>query len=169
MPRNRQTQYSSETNEIVGKIPPWIIRQGNATLFATVALLLILTCFVNYQDTIRARAIVHYENGRFTAQALLPGKGFGKIKNGQKVLVKTDCYPEAEFGHLTGTVSQIGSLPEKDGYPINVSIEGTSSNYGIRFRPIPQMGAQIVVVVGEYPLILKLVPPLKRYFQHEVY
>lgn len=162
MPNARNTYYSAETNEIVGKIPPWIIRRGNVTIFITFAALLVMSCFITYQDKVTAMAKVYYTDNRFKATALIPSKGFGKIEVGQKVVLKLDCYPETEFGHLTGTVSEISTYLQDGAYPIEIDIYGTTTNYGKPVRPIAEMTADIEVITAMQPLILKFINPLRQ-------
>lgn len=162
MPNARDTYYSAETNEIIGKIPPWIIRRGNAVIFITFVALLVMSCFISYQDKVVTTAIVHYSNNRFKATALIPSKGFGKIEIGQKVIIKPDCYPETEFGHLTGTVSSISTHLQDGAYPITIDVCGTTTNYGRPIKPIAEMTASIEVIVAMHPLILKFINPLKQ-------
>lgn len=162
MPTARDTYYSAETNEIVGKIPPWIIRRGNVTIFITFAILLAMSCFIPYQDKVGATATVYYAGNQFTATALMPSKGFGKIEVGQKVIIKPDCYPETEYGHLTGTVSRIGTHLQDGAYPVEITVSGTTTNYGIAIKPLAEMSASIEVITATQPLILKLINPLGR-------
>lgn len=162
MPNARNTYYSAETNEIVGKIPPWIIRRGNIIIFITFAALLVMSCFITYQDKIAATATVHYSNNRFKATALIPSRGFGKIEAGQKVIIKLDCYPETEFGHLTGTISEISVHLQDGAYPINIDVHGKTTNYGKPIKPIAEMTASIEVIVAMHPLILRFINPLKQ-------
>jgi hypothetical protein len=161
MPIDRNTYYSTETNDIVGKIPPWIIRRGNAVIFATFVALFVLSCFVTYQDKIVTTAVVHYSGNKFTATALMPSKGFGKVEMGQKVIIKLDCYPETEFGHLTGTISGIDTHLQNGAYPININIHGSTTNYGNCIKPIAEMTAKIEIIVAMHPLILKFISPLR--------
>ena len=122
MPELSNTYYNDETDEIIGKIPPWIIRRGNAIIFLIFIGLIIMSCFITYQDSIVAPTIVHYSDGHFTGTAMIPEKGFGKLEIGQKVIIKLESYPEAEFGHLTGTVSEIDASLQNGAYPIDIYI-----------------------------------------------
>lgn len=162
MPNARDTYHSAETNEIVGKIPPWIIRRGNVTIFITFAVLFVMSCFTTYQDKVMATATIYYTDNKFKATALIPSKGFGKIEVGQKVILKPDCYPETEFGHLTGTIRELGTYLQDGAYPIEIDIYGTATNYDKHIKPIAEMTADIEVVVAMQPLILKFINPLKR-------
>ncbi|WP_315087610.1 hypothetical protein [Bacteroides heparinolyticus] len=162
MPIIRNTYHSAETNEIVGKIPPWIIRRGNTVIFMTFATLLVISFFITYQDKVPATATMYYADNKFKVTALIPSKGFGKIEIGQKVIIKPDCYPETEFGHLTGTVCGIGTHLQGDAYPIDIDVCGTTTNYGKPIKPIAEMTASIEVIVAMHPLISKFINPLKQ-------
>jgi len=57
--------------------------------------------------------------------------GFGKIKNGQKVILKLAGYPSPEFGYIEGRVSYISNLPnEKDSFITKVDLpDGLVTSY----------------------------------------
>lgn len=51
----------------------------------------------------------------------VPATNSGKVKEGQKVLLKLDNYPYQEFGIVEGRVKNIANAPDKDGnYYVNV-------------------------------------------------
>lgn len=67
--------------------------------------------------------IVPIENKNYVAKIRAAALNFGKIKEGQKVNIKLQNYPEAEFGMLKGTVSHISLTPSEEGlYLIDVSL-----------------------------------------------
>jgi multidrug resistance efflux pump len=51
----------------------------------------------------------------------VPATNSGKVKEGQKVLLKLDNYPYQEFGMVEGRVKNIANAPDKDGnYYVNI-------------------------------------------------
>ncbi|WP_142687964.1 HlyD family secretion protein [Chitinophaga polysaccharea] len=51
----------------------------------------------------------------------IPATNSGKVKEGQKVLLKLDNYPYQEFGMVEGRVKNMANSPDKDGnYYVNV-------------------------------------------------
>jgi HlyD family secretion protein len=67
----------------------------------------------------------------------IPQSNFGKVKTGQKVLLKFQAYPDAEFGSVTGKINFISSIPSDSGYLAKVSLPyGLITNYKkqIQFR-----------------------------------
>lgn len=74
--------------------------------------------------------------------------GFGKIKNGQKVILRLNGYPSAEFGYIEGKVSYISSLPnERDSFMTKIDLPaGLTTNYkkSIFFRNNLLASAEVI-------------------------
>lgn len=68
---------------------------------------------------------------KFYAELMAGQQGFGKIKTGQRVMIKAESYPSDEFGYLTGTVSYISGIPnQRDSFLVKVDLpEGLQTNY----------------------------------------
>lgn len=81
-------------------------------------------------------------------KAMLPAANSGKVKNGQRVLLKLDAYPYREFGLVEGIVTSIALAPDKDGMkPIVMELKNgltTSYRKTLEFRPELQASAEIV-------------------------
>lgn len=82
--------------------------------------------------------------GQMTASQI----GLGKIKIGQKVLIRVESYPSNEFGYLTGIVNYISAMPtSKDSFLIKVDLpQGLQTNYNktIYFRNNLMAGAEVI-------------------------
>lgn len=72
----------------------------------------------------------------------------GKIKKGQKVLIHLESYPSTEYGHLDGTISYIGSMPnQRDSFLVRVELPaGLKTNYNkqVEFRNNLSASGQII-------------------------
>lgn len=81
--------------------------------------------------------------------------GFGKIKQGQKVIMRMYGFPEAEFGIVEGRVSYISNIPnERDSFLVKVDLpNGLITNYNktIFFRN--GLGASAEVIADDRRLI----------------
>jgi multidrug efflux pump subunit AcrA (membrane-fusion protein) len=68
----------------------------------------------------------------FYGEAKGQQQGLGKIKQGQKVIIKVNSYPSSEFGYLSGIISYIPSLIKNDSsFLIKVDfMNGLKTNYG---------------------------------------
>lgn len=74
--------------------------------------------------------------------------GFGKIRNGQKVILRLHGYPSPEFGYIEGNVSYISNLPnERDSFIIKIDLPGgLTTNYkkSVFFRNNLSASAEII-------------------------
>lgn len=59
-------------------------------------------------------------------------KGLGKVKQGQRVIIKIESYPAAEFGFITGIVDYISDIPNRrDSFIVKVDLPGgLRTNFG---------------------------------------
>jgi len=69
---------------------------------------------------------------KFYAEVMAGQQGLGKVKTGQRVMIKVVSYPSNEFGYLTGVVSYISNIPNRrDSFLIKVDLpKSLETNYG---------------------------------------
>lgn len=64
-------------------------------------------------------------------KARMPVAGSGKVKTGQRVQVRFDNYPAAEFGSIAGQVQNIALIPGEKGYLVLIKLpQGLRTSYG---------------------------------------
>ncbi len=69
-------------------------------------------------------------NTSYFIELLIPQYNFGKVKKGQKVLLKFQAYPFEQYGSVAGTIDFINSTPSDSGYLAKVSLpNGLITNY----------------------------------------
>jgi HlyD family secretion protein len=69
-------------------------------------------------------------NTQYFAAVNIPQQNFGKIKPGQRVLLKLPSYPFQEFGAITGKLDFISNIPTDSGYLAKVLLpNGLRTNY----------------------------------------
>ena len=69
---------------------------------------------------------------KFYVEMMAGQKGVGKLKTGQKVMIKVEGYPSNEFGYLSATINYISSIPSrKDSFLLKAELPtGLQTNYG---------------------------------------
>ena len=73
---------------------------------------------------------VNPENTQYFVEVNIPQQNFGKVKQGQKVLLKLPSYPYQEFGTITGKLDFISNIPTDSGYLAKVLLPyGLQTNY----------------------------------------
>lgn len=94
-----------------------------------------LICFVNPGNT------------GYYIEARIPQYNFGKIKDGQPVLLKFAAYPYQEFGAVRGMITAINTIPTDSGYLAKIELpEGLVTNYkkNVRYRTGLSVQAEII-------------------------
>ena len=70
------------------------------------------------------------DNTSYFVEMLVPQYNFGKIKKGQKVLLKFQAYPSEQYGSVVGKIDYINNTPSDSGYLAKVILpEGLMTNY----------------------------------------
>ncbi|MEZ4687159.1 MAG: HlyD family efflux transporter periplasmic adaptor subunit [Bacteroidia bacterium] len=54
----------------------------------------------------------------------IPVDGFGKVQTGQKVLIRLNKYPSAEYGQIEGTIDELSLMPNQEQYRAVVTARG---------------------------------------------
>lgn len=97
-------------------------------------------------------------------KAMLPVQGAGKVREGQRVNVRINNFPDQEFGYLIGQVTSISAVPTEDGfYVVEISFpEGMKTNYG-RILPVSrQMHGIADIITDDLRLIERIFLPVKK-------
>jgi multidrug efflux pump subunit AcrA (membrane-fusion protein) len=104
------------------------------------------------------------QQSEFYAELMAGQQGLGKIKTGQKVMIKAESYPSDEFGYLYGTVSYISGIPNRrDSFLVKVDLPaGLRTNYNktIFFRN--GLVAKAEIITDNRKLFDRLTGQLKK-------
>jgi len=104
--------------------------------------------------------------GRYETILDLPAQGFGKVEVGQEVKLKLDNYPYNEYGFVNGRISKMASLPTKDTYRVEVTLENAlTSSYNVALEYSPEMTATAEVITKDLRLIERLFNSLRSIFE----
>lgn len=87
------------------------------------ALLFVGSRFIKYPEILKATIIVNvkekssdgnHEENSYNGKIILPRRGAGKVKAGQKVNLKFEEYPYMEYGFVQVRLSNISMVPYED-------------------------------------------------------
>jgi multidrug resistance efflux pump len=110
----------------------------------------------------RVLTIISGEPGPVLGKVLLPLRGAGKVKTGQKVIVRIDKYPYMEYGSLQGKVESISMVSDQDFYSVEISFPNslrTTYNKELEFNQ--GMTGQAEIITEELSLLVRIVNPLR--------
>lgn len=110
--------------------------------------------------------IVPEEKETLIGKALLPVARSGKVKAGQRVIIRFTNYPDQEFGVVNGVVSSISLVPMEDNYMVEIGLpNGLVTNYHKTLPVSQEMQAVADIVTEDLRLIERFFMPLKKIFK----
>lgn len=97
-------------------------------------------------------------NTRFFGELTVSQNSFGKITEGQQVLVRFSGYPYHEFGSVYGRVEYLSDFPVRDSlFFAKVSFpEGLVTNYGRELTPRDGMTGQAEIITQDMRLLERI-------------
>lgn len=108
-------------------------------------------------------SIVPKSKEELVGRAMLPVERSGKVKTGQRVIVRLANYPDQEFGIVNGTLSSVSLVPMENNYMVEITFpDGLISNYGKKLPVSHEMKATAEIVTEDLRLIERLFFPLKK-------
>lgn len=88
---------------------------------------------------------IYSETSNYFGEMYLPQRDFGRIKNGQDVLIKVRSYPYEEYGFLRGKITSISDIPVRDSVFLSrVEIHRTPQDSLITLRPGTLADADVI-------------------------
>jgi HlyD family secretion protein len=107
--------------------------------------------------------VVPIEAEDLVGKALLPVQRSGKVKTGQRVIIRFANFPDQEFGIVDGTVKSISLVPSDNNYQVEIALpDGLTTNYGKTLPVTHEMTASAEIVTEDLRLIERFFMPLKR-------
>lgn len=107
--------------------------------------------------------IVPEEADTLLGIASLPIQRSGKVKTGQRVIIRFANYPDQEFGIVNGEVGSVSLVPNEDNYRVEIALpKGLETNYHRRLPFSREMQATAEIVTEDLRLIERFFQPLKK-------
>lgn len=107
--KNNIELRSEKVRNLIGQIPPFIIRAGITVILFIILILLIGSWFFKFEYTIKTTAIIAQNNNSLIIQLKIPANEISKIKTGQKVILDFNNIPNLYNEKM---VTQIQSVPD---------------------------------------------------------
>lgn len=102
-------------------------------------------------------------NSEYFAETFIPQENFGKVKKGEKVLLKFPSYPSQEFGSVTGELDFISAIPTDSGYIAKIILpSGLKTNYNKEIQYREGLTANADIITRNMRLIERLYYNLRK-------
>jgi multidrug efflux pump subunit AcrA (membrane-fusion protein) len=101
------------------------------------------------------------------AELMAAQNRFGKIKNGQRVMIKPESFPSNEFGYIIGKISYISNIPNRrDSFLIKADLpKGLKTNYNKDIFFSNDLSARAEIITDNRKLFDRLTGQLKQFFE----
>ncbi|HEV7782641.1 MAG TPA: hypothetical protein VGO58_15310 [Chitinophagaceae bacterium] len=114
---------------------------------------LVYSGFLEENQQLQAHQVVGFitnQSDHYYVEMLIPQTNFGKVKQGQEVLLKFPSYPAREFGSVKGRIDYIKSIPSDSGYLAKVTLpEGLITNYKKKILFTEGLTAQAEIITDK--------------------
>jgi len=105
-------------------------------------------------------------NSEYFAETFIPQENFGKVKKGEKVLLKFSSYPSQEFGSVAGKLDFISAIPTDSGYTAKIILpDGLITNYNKQVQFREGLTANADIITKNISLIERLCYNLRKNIQ----
>lgn len=163
---------SKEVQDLMGKIPSWLIRNGTVMVVLLLGVLIAGSWFFRYPDVVLAPFVVTVGSttpSSLTGCAKLSRNGVEKVKIGQQVVIKFVAYPYLEYGMVKGLVRKISSVPTNDAYDVEVDLPNPLvTNYGKKLAFQEGLLGTAEIMTEDISLLNRILHPVKSQFKREV-
>lgn len=106
------------------------------------------------------------ENQDFIAHLKIPKSGYGKVKSGQKVMLKLDNFPSHEYGQLVGKIQSVALIPNEDNYLVKVKLnKGLMSTYNRELKYTPEMTGTAEIITEDLRITDRIFNKLRKVFE----
>jgi hypothetical protein len=160
---NEISLHSEEVQDLLGRVPSWIIRNGMIIVVIVLLILFSGSWMFKYPDIIPAPVVVALDvndSTKFKGLVKLRQNFAGKVKVGQQVNLKFVTYPYMEFGLLKGIVNKISSIPTGDYYALEVGLpDKLISTYGKRFDFRYELIGTAEIITEDQSLLERILHP----------
>lgn len=160
--KEKEIELRSEAvQDVMGDVPPSILRWGISIIALVVLLLMVVSYFFKFPDKVSGTVTLTTEG---ICTVCMPAQGSGKVVVGQRVVVRLFNFPDQEFGYLEGRVEQISNTPDSNGiYLVNVRFtNGLVTNYGIQLPNNRQMQGSADIITQDVRLLVRFFNPIKN-------
>ncbi len=157
---------SEKVRNIIGQIPPVIIRLGITIIFFIILALLIGSYFFRYQYTVKTTAIIKEQGNTLIIKIKIPANEIGKIKIGQKAILDFNNIPNLYNQQIETKIQTIPNrieISQGESYylaTIKLSAD-TKTETGKEINILKPTKINAEIIAGKISFFDKIIAPFK--------
>jgi len=107
--------------------------------------------------------LVPAKGGKIIGKVVLPIRGSGKVKIGQKVNIKFTNYPYMDYGMVTGIIKSKSLVASDNFYSLEVDLpNGLRTSYGKNLEFAQEMQGSAEIITEDIRLLERIFKPIKN-------
>lgn len=163
---------SEKVRNIIGQIPPIIMRFGITIIFFIIIALLIGSYFFKYQYTIKSTAVIQKQGNALIVKIKTPANEISKVMTGQTVILDFNNIPNLYNQQLETRIQAIPNkleISQNEGYYLlKIKLSGnTKTETGKEIDIIKPTQINAEIIVGKISFFDKIIAPFKRLDKHK--
>jgi hypothetical protein len=151
------TLHHHEVQEIMSRMPSWILRWASTGLLLGFGLLTGAAALVRLPDQVPATVRIWQGGAGPGVRVAVPIEQAAAVRPGQRLLIDLQAYPARQYGYLPGTVGQV--LPFRSTQEAEVRVVlprpwRTTTGYAV--APQPLLTGTALITVSESSLLHRI-------------
>lgn len=115
----------------------------------------------------RMLTIIPFQEQELHAIGMFPVANAGKVKTGNKVILKLDAYPYHEYGTIAGHVKRISEIPVENTYSIVIALpDGLRTNYEKKILFKQRLTATADIVTKDQSVLQRIFYQFENLFKN---
>ena len=165
--------HSREVQDIMGRMPSWLIRNGIVMVVFVVMVMLAGAWVFKYPDIVTTPAVVvaSADSSRMvkaTCIVYLQNSAKRKVMKGQHVNLKFAAYPYLEYGLVRGIVSSVSQVPAGENYLAEVTLpDQLVTTFGKKLEFQHELKGTAEIITGDQRLLDRILKPVKEVFSKQ--
>lgn len=163
-----QGNYLKTLNELRSQLEEW---ENQYLICAPITGRLSFFNEINEGDFItageRVLTIIPFQEQKLQAVGMFPVENAGKVKKGNKVILKLDAYPYHEYGTVEGMVTRISEIPIENLYSIIIELpNGLTTNYENKIKFKQRLTATADIVTKDQSVLGRIFYQFESLFKN---
>jgi len=158
--------FTQALNTLKAQLDDW---KSRYLLIAPVAGKIAFAGFIQENQQVQVNqtiCFVNPENSSYYAAIFIPQNNFGKIRTGERVLLKLPSYPFQEYGAIEGRLEFISNIATDSGYAAKVIFSnGLNTNYNKQVQYRDGLMAQAEIITADMKLSDRLINSVRQFFK----
>lgn len=128
---------SERVNNLIGEIPPLLIRSGTGIIFFILAGVITAACLIPYPETVTVQTEIKKESeNSYCWVCFIPYKQVNRIDKGMKATIEMEGFNANEYGYLQGRVSRtdkrVFRCGEQNFFRVILKVDWSQASYKLQ-------------------------------------